>query len=532
MWFFTEFPGKIVYDKGVYILKCVLITQWKWTEVMRFFDRSSCQFVIIAMMLASLSACLVGPDFNTPKSPQVTHYTKAPWPGRTVSAAGPGGASQQFIQAKSISAQWWRLFHSPKLNQLICRGIANSPNLSAAKATLLEAQEKLNAGIGNGLFPVVSAQLSAQRGSSAGFFNSNTANSTITSDSVPTGSVFNLFNASVNVSYVPDIFGAARRQIQGLQSQVMYQYFELRAAYLTLTANIVTSAITIASLHQQIRVTQQLIREQAEQLAIIKRQFELGGVSEIDVLAQQTQLAQTRASLPPLEKSWQQARHLLAVLVGAFPSDSHIIPPLSLEELHLPTKLPLSVPSALVRQRPDIRAAEALWEAANAQVGVATANLYPQFSLNGTYGKSNTVGSHVLGSQTNLWSIGGALLQPIFQGGALSAERRAAIAAYNQAAAQYREVLLQAFKNVADTLRALYADAREMRAQKQAELAAYANLNLVRQQFDLGGVSYLSLLDAQRQYQQTRINLIQAKASRYTDTAALFQALGGGWWNC
>jgi NodT family efflux transporter outer membrane factor (OMF) lipoprotein len=334
------------------------------------------------------------------------------------------------------------------------------------------------------------------------------------------------------VSYVPDIFGAARRQIQGLQSQVMYQYFELRAAYLTLTANIVTSAITIASLHQQIRVTQQLIREQAEQLAIIKRQFELGAVSEIDVLAQQTQLAQTRASLPPLEKSWQQARHLLAVLVGAFPSDSHIIPPLSLEELHLPTKLPLSVASALVRQRPDIRAAEALWEAANAQVGVATANLYPQFSLNGTYGKSNTVGSHVLGSQTNLWSIGGALLQPIFQGGALSAERRAAIAAYNQAAAQYREVLLQAFKNVADTLRALEADAREMRAQKQAELAAYANLNLVRQQFDLGGVSYLSLLDAQRQYQQTRINLIQAKASRYTDTAALFQALGGGWWNC
>jgi NodT family efflux transporter outer membrane factor (OMF) lipoprotein len=287
---------------------------------------------------------------------------------------------------------------------------------------------------------------------------------------VPTGSVFNLFNASVNVSYVPDIFGAARRQIQGLQSQVMYQYFELRAAYLTLTANIVTSAISLASLRQQICVTQQLIQEQAEQLAIIKRQFELGGVSEIDVLAQKTQLAQTRASLPPLEKSWQQTRHLLAILVGAFPSESHIIPPLNLEELHLPTKLPLSVPSALVRQRPDIRAAEALWEVANAQVGVATANLYPQFSLNGSYGgKSNTVGSHVLGSQTNLWSIGGALLQPIFQGGALSAERRAAIAAYNRAAAQYREVLLQAFKNVADTLRALEADAREMRAQKQAE---------------------------------------------------------------
>lgn len=494
------------------------------------FYRNCYQFAMIAMMLGSLSACLVGPDFETPESPKVNHYTKPPWPCRTVSAPGHGGASQQFIQTKAISAEWWRLFHSDKINKLICRGIANSPNLTAAKSTLQEARENLNAGIGNGLYPNIGAQVTAQRGSNTGFFSSSNGTSSVATSGIPS-SVFNLFNASLNASYLLDFFGGIRRQIQGLQAQVEYQYFELRAAYLSLTSNIVTTAITIASLHKQICVTKQLIHEQAEQLAIIKKQFDLGGVSQIDVVAQQTQLAQTKATLPPLEKSWAQTRHLLAILVGAFPSQRCVIPSLDLDELHLPTALPLSVPSALVRQRPDIRAAEALWEAANAQVGVATANLYPQITINGSWGKSNTIGSKVFGSQSNLWNIGAGIFQPLFRGGALLAERRAAIAAYDAAAAQYREAVLQAFKNVADTLRAIEADAREMRAQKQAETAAYANLYLVKQQFRLGGVSYLSLLDAQRQYQQTRISLVQAEASRYADTAALFQALGGGWWN-
>ena len=497
---------------------------------MWFFYRSCYQFAMIAMMLGSLSACLVGPDFETPEPPQVNHYTKPPWPCRTVSTPGHGGASQQFIQTKAISAEWWRLFHSPKINKLICRGIANSPNLTAAKATLQEAQENLNAGIGNGLYPNIGGQVTAQRGSNTGFFSSSNGTSSVATSGIPS-SVFNLFNASLNASYLLDFFGGIRRQIQGLKAQVEYQYFELRAAYLGLTSNIVTTAITIASLHKQICVTKQLIREQAKQLTIIKKQFDLGGVSKIEVVAQQTQLAQTKATLPPLEKSWAQTRHLLAILVGAFPSQRCVIPSLDLDELHLPTTLPLSVPSALVRQRPDIRAAEALWEAANAQVGVATANLYPQITINGSWGKSNTVGSKVFGSQSNLWNIGAGIFQPLFRGGALLAERRAAIAAYDAAAAQYRETVLQAFKNVADTLRAIETDAREMRAQKQAETAAYTNLFLVKQQFRLGAVSYLSLLDAQRQYQQTHISLVQAKASRYADTAALFQALGGGWWN-
>ena len=260
------------------------------------FYRSYYQFAMIAMMLGSLSACLVGPDFEPPEPPKINHYTKPPRPCRTASAPGHGGASQQFIQAKTISAEWWRLFHSPKINKLICQGLTNSPNLKAAKATLFEAQENLSAGIGNGLFPNIVAAVTAQRGSNAGFFNSsNAASDTLTTSGIPT-SVFNLFNASVNASYLLDFFGGVRRQIQGLQSQVEYQYFELRAAYLSLTSNIVTTAITIASLHSQICVTKQLIREQAEQLAIIKKQFDLGSVSQIEVVAQQTQLAQTRAA--------------------------------------------------------------------------------------------------------------------------------------------------------------------------------------------------------------------------------------------
>ncbi|MES2142605.1 MAG: efflux transporter outer membrane subunit [Pseudomonadota bacterium] len=489
-----------------------------------------CQFTLITMLLVSQSACLVGPDFKPPISPNIKHYTEPPWPHRTASASGNAGAPQHFIKAANISPRWWRSFHSRKLNRLVCRGLANSPNLTAAKAVLREAQENLNAGVG-GLFPAFTAQLSAQRGSSAGFFSSSSSNSTVTGSNVPTGNVFNLFNASVNIAYALDIFGGVRREIEALQSQVDYQYFEWRAAYLTLTGNIVTTAIAMASLQTQIRVTQQLIHEQEEQLKIIKQQFNLGGASGADVLAQETQVAQTRATLPPLEKSREQTRHALAVLVGSFPSAS-CLPILYLSELKLPTRLPLSIPSSLVRHRPDVLAAEALWKAANAQVGVATANLYPQFTITGTYGKSNSVGNNLLGSQSNLWNLGGTLLQPLFKGGMLIAQRRAAIAAYDQSAAQYQQVVLQAFQNVADTLRALEADARELRAQKQAELASRANLKLTRQQFYLGGVSYLALLDAQRQYQQTRISLIQAQASRYTDTAALYQALGGGWWNC
>lgn len=497
---------------------------------MHFSYKPACQAFIAILLLLSLNACLVGPDFKPMVPPEVKHYTAPPWHYKTVSASGHAGASQHFIQSDNVSPQWWRSFHSKKLNKLVCRGVAHSPNLVAAKAVLRQAQENLNAGIG-GLYPAFTAQLSAQRGSSTGVFNSNTPGATITGSNIALKNIFNLFNASVNVSYLLDIFGGTRREIEALKAQVDYQDYELKAAYLSLTGNIVTSTIALASLQTQIYVTKQLISEQEEQLRIIRQQFKLGGASGVNVLAQETQVAQTRATLPPLEKSKDQTRHALAVLVGSLPCCS-CIPRIHLSELQLPTQLPLSIVSALVRHRPDVSAAEALWRAANAQVGVATANLYPQFTINASYGESSSVASGLFGSHSKVWSLGGGLLQPLFKGGTLIAQRRAAFAAYDQAAAQYQQVMLQAFQNVADTLRALEVDARELRAQKQAELASLANLNVTRQQYKLGGVNYLSLLDAQRQYQQTRISLIRAQASRFTDTAALYQALGGGWWNC
>ena len=299
---------------------------------------------------------------------------------------------------------------------------------------------------------------------------------------------------------------------------------------MTLTANIITTAITEASLRGQIAVTWSLIAEEERLLRILRQQFKLGGVAGSEVLTQATQLAQTRATLPPLQKSLAKNRDALAALVGDLPSQSHL-PKFYLSELKLPVDIPLTLPSELVCQRPDIQASEALLHAASAQIGVATANMLPQITLSADYGWISTELSNLFTHANSVWSIEGQLVQPIFQGGTLLSRRRAAIAAYDQAAAQYRQTVLLAFQNVADALNALEIDARTLRAQAAAEDAARANFIVARNQYKLGGVSFLILLNAEVQYQQTRINRIQAEAARYTDTAALFQALGGGWWH-
>lgn len=476
----------------------------------------------ILLINITLTSCMVGPDFHTPAPPQTNTYTHSPLPAQTTrsSSAGLAGKAQYFIAGQDIPAEWWALYHSIALNNLVTTGLANSPSLAAAKATLRQAQENLNAQIGTLLFPSISAQLSPQRQSYAG---------ASIGGGVPS-SVFNLYNTSVNVTYTLDLFGNARRQVEATRAQVDYEYYELNAAYLSLTANIVTTAIAVASLQAQIATTHQLIQADTDQLAILNKQFNLGGASQENVLAQQTLLEQTRALLPPLEKNLAQSQHALAVLVGSLPSQSQL-PDINLNDLTLPTTLPVSLPSALVQQRPDIQAAEALLHQASAQVGVATANLYPQITLNGGYGWASNVPSTLFHPLSNTWNIGGQLLQPIFNGGALRAQRRAAIAAYEQAYEQYRQTVLQAFQNVADSLRALETDARELKAQKRAEKASYATLQLTRKQFHLGAVNYINVLNAEQQYQQTVIKRIQAQTARYSDTAALFQALGGGWWN-
>lgn len=479
--------------------------------------------VVIGIASITMSGCMVGPDFHQPAAPKVTHYMESSLPSATAGskATGKSGIVQHFATNRDISSEWWVLFHSTIINDLIRTGLANSPNLAAAYAALRQAQETLNAQIGNSLFPAVSAQTGVERQ----LFTGASEGNGLSSDST----IFNIYNANVNVTYTLDVFGGARRQIEALRAQVDFQQFELIAAYLTLTANIVTTSVTVAAFEAQIKASQALLREQEEQLAITRQQFKVGGVSREAILSQETLVEQTRATLPPLEKNLSQSRHALAVLVGDYPNRQ--FPSINLNTLTLPARLPVSLPSNLVRQRPDVRAAEAQLHAASAQIGVATANLFPQFPLTGSYGWQASAPATLFATTTNFWTIGGQIMQPIFQGGALLAQRRAAIAAYEQSRAQYRQTVLQAFQNVADALRAIETDARTLRAQTAAESAARQNMILTQEQYRVGGVSYLNLLTAEQQYQQTVLARIQAQAARYNDTAALFQALGGGWWH-
>jgi NodT family efflux transporter outer membrane factor (OMF) lipoprotein len=391
--------------------------------------------------------------------------------------------------------------------------------MASAQAALRQAQEIFNAQSGSLLYPSVNGQLSDTRQRASPM-----------STAMPGGGVFNLINASVNVSYTLDVFGASRRTLEGSQAAVDYQRFQVEATYLTLTTNLVTTAIKEASLRAQLRATNEVLDAQQQQLAVIEKQFALGAIPRATLLTQRNQVAQTLASVPALDKALAQTRHQLSVYAGKLPSESGM-PEFQLDSLQLPQDLPVTLPSALVRQRPDIRASEALLHQASAQIGVATANQYPQITLSGSYASAATRIADLFGSGTGFWSLAASLAQPIFNGGALSAKRRAAIAAYDQAEAQYRATVLTAFQNVADSLRALDSDASTLKAQVEVEALAQEALTLITRQYRLGAVSYLALLDAERSYQQAHVGLVQAQAARYADTAALFQALGGGWWN-
>jgi NodT family efflux transporter outer membrane factor (OMF) lipoprotein len=467
---------------------------------------------------ATVTGCAVGPEFREPAPPQTAGYTETPLPAETVGAPGAAGASQRFVAGGTVAQQWWTLFRSEPLDGLVRSAVAESPTLAAAQATLRQAKEIYAAGSGSLLYPGADANLSASR--------------TRTGDTgAPAGGsgLFSLYNASVSVSYALDIFGRNRRELEGLQAQVDYRGFQLDGAYLALTSNIVTAAVREASLRAQIDATREIVAAEERQLELVRRQFALGAVGRLAVLAQDTQVAQTRAALPPLERDLARTRHLIATLAGRLPSEASL-PVFELAAFELPRELPVSLPSELVRQRPDIRASEALLHRASAAIGVATANLYPQITLTGSFGAQSTRFQDWFGGP-GAWSIGAALLQPLFHGGQLQAEKRAAVAAYDAAAAQYRETVLLAFRDVADALRALDDDARTLKAQAAAEALSRDTLELTRRQYELGAVNYLALLVAQRQFQQSRLLLVQAQAARYADVAALFGALGGGWWD-
>ncbi|HKW36293.1 MAG TPA: efflux transporter outer membrane subunit [Burkholderiales bacterium] len=476
-----------------------------------------------ASILASafaLAACAVGPDYREPASPAASAYTEHPQPGQTDSAPVQGGDAQSFRLGSKVAADWWTVFGSPELDALIRTALAGQPTLAAAKAALRQAEENVNAQY-SVLYPSVDAGLSARRQRISG--------ATFGNPSIPS-STFNLYNASVNVNYQIDVAGGARRELEALKAGVDFQRFQVEAAYLALTANVATTAFREASLREQIRATREISESQDAQLELAQKQFALGAISGSDLLGQRAQAAQTRAILPPLEKALGQTRNQLAVLLGKLPADAKL-PDLDFSNFRLPRDLPLSVPSELLKQRPDVRQAEAILRQANARIGVAEALMFPQVTLSGSYGTAALSSGNLFNPGTQLWNIGANLLQPIFHAGQLAAQKRGAEAAYDQAFAQYRSAVLGAFQDVADVLLALEYDARALKAQAEAEAAARESVEVTREQLKVGGANYLALLNAQRQYSLAKAALVQAQAARYADTAALFQALGGGWWN-
>lgn len=450
-----------------------------------------------------VSGCTVGPDFVPPAAPPVDRYTAGAEPTATISA----------------NEETQRSFSSPKLDLVIQEALSNNATLQAAQASLRQSQERLKAGFGV-FYPQADAGFDAtrQKFSPARFGQSSQ------------GSIFSLYTLEGTVSYTLDVFGGERRAVEGLQSQVDFQRYAVLAAYLTLSGNVVNAVVAGAAYRALIESTQELIDLEKEQIRLAEIQAQAGTVPYSDVLSLRTQLSATEATLAPLRQNVSQTEHLLAILTGRVPAQ-WAPPQVDLKDLKLPGDLPVTLPSNLVRQRPDILVAEAQLHGASAQIGVATAALFPSFTLSGTYGVNNNSIENLFNKSSTFWSLGGSVLAPLFHGGTLWYERRAAIEGYEQSLAVYRQTVLAALGQVAHVLRALEHDAQALRAQSQAVDTSEEVMRLVQDNYRAGIANYLQVLIANAQNHQARIGYVQASALRLQDTVALFVALGGGWWN-
>lgn len=471
---------------------------------------------LLGGVTAVLAACAADPP-QPPQLPEAARYTTTPVE-LTAAADAP---AQRFVAGSEMPVLWWTLFKSPALDALVRQALQASPTLERASARLRQAQQDLDARSGGTRWPKVDAKVLADR---------IDVDPQAIGANLPLATPFNLYLASVGVSYTFDLFGATRNELAALGSEIDRQRFDLEAARLMLAGNVVTTAIREAQLREQIAHSEAIVALQARQLTITERLQQLGTAAQSDVVAQRLELARTRATLPELQRQLEQLRHRLAVYTGQAPGAAQV-PEFRLADLQLPAELPLSVPSQLARQRPDIRAAEALLQQASARVGVATANLYPQLTLSATIGSiGSSNGGDLFAAGSGFYILGASLTQPIFRGGELQARRRSALAAYEQAGAAYKEVVLQGLQNVADVLRALEADARTLQARGAAAAQAQALHDIVAARYQAGGVSHYALLDAQRQLRAALLERTQAVADRHADSAALLQALGGGWW--
>ena len=478
-------------------------------------------WVAAAMASALLWGC-VGPDFERPAPPSDAAGYGQPV-GETASGEVAGGEAQHLQLGRDVPAEWWSLFQSEPLTALVGQALKANPNLQAAQAALVAAQENTKAQQG-GFWPSLTGSLDATRAKDAGSVSSN---------STSPSPIYNLYTAQLGVSYSPDVWGGTWRQVESAEAQEEAQRFQLEATVLTLASNVVVAAVNEASLRGQIAATGEIIRIERELLDILRRQFGLGQIAEADVVAQEAAVAQAEQTLPPLAKQLEQSRDALAALVGALPAEGPAAK-FEMASLHLPQDLPVSLPSKLVEQRPDIRQAEANLHAASAQLGVAIAARLPLINL--TAGMGSTA-AFIGGSEglftpgMGFWNLSGGLTLPLFDGFTLLHKERAARALLDQAEAQYRATVIGAFQNVADSLSALRQDSESLRAAAITAAKADQSLTITRRQLELGAVSYPALLNAEQTELQARITLVQAQAARFADTAALFQALGGGWWN-
>jgi NodT family efflux transporter outer membrane factor (OMF) lipoprotein len=470
---------------------------------------------------ALVASCAVGPNFHRPATPAVNGYTPEPLASRTAKANVAGGEAQRFVPGMDIPGQWWALFHSESLNRQVEEAIRNNPSIEAAQQALRVARENVAAQKGS-FYPSVSANFTPSR--------NKTATGALSPASASGNPYYSLYTSQLSISYMPDVFGLNRRTVESLQAQADAQRFQVEATYLTLTSNVVAAAIQEALLRGQIAATMEIIKVETEALQILRRQLELGQVAGADVAAQEAVLAQAQASLPPLQKQLALQRDLLAALTGHFPNEEGPAK-FKLADIQLPHDLPVSLPVKLLEQRPDVRMAEEQLHSASAEIGVAVANLLPNLTLTGFGGSQSNKISQLFGPGTGYWTLAASATQQIFDAGILLHKFKGAQGAYDQAAAQYRSTVITAFQNVADSLRALQSDANALTAAVAAEHAAATSLGITRKQLELGQVGYLSLLTAEQTYQTAVVSLVQARANRYSDTAALFQALGGGWWN-
>lgn len=502
--------------------------------------------VLSAAAAAALAAgCAVGPRWHAPAAPKGAAYSPRDLPSETVSAEVAGGASQRFVEGKNLPFEWWTQFQSPVLTARVARALSANPGVAAAQAALRQAQEIVAAQRGF-FYPSIGSTFQAERHKVSGNTNSSQTvgvqgNGTNLLPALPESpqslltfphnlpSYYTFYTAELTVGFVPDVLGGNRRQVESLAAQQEAQRFEVEATYITLASNVVAASIQEASIHAQILATERIIAAQEKSLRILRGQFDSGYAMRIDVAIQEAALAAIAATLPPLQARFEQTQDMLRALQGGLPNAQQEA--IELDALRLPEELPLSLPGKIIEQRPDVRAAEAQLHGANANVGVAVAAMLPDFSISGQYGGNATKINQLFAAGGPFWSVYGDVTQPVFQGGALLHQKRAASAALREAAAQYRTTVITAYQNVADALHCSMSDAETLAADVDAERSARVTYELTQHQLSLGYVAPLVLLTAQTAYEQTVLTRVQAQAARYGDTVALFQALGGGWWN-